>query len=300
MSENRSSLVYGETVVISDLIAANFSSESKLKPFYAEQYRICPGCSGIMRFVKKSSDDEDYTAHSILYRWSLVGDDIEETGDFSGHVASCLEKLHTDYGLSNPFEDGFINLNPDSLEHEIRLIDFMSTLSQKATGFPKQATRSFIENAECFPYLFVENNVPVGYCSITERFAYSKGDFWCFEPDDMDRIENLDEQLYPGEEGVPQEVGNQCIISDIYTFDNFRSRGNATKILNYVINECKMDTDNLLVSAPLSKFSKGIFSSASTNRIVCVHFQEGTGMAQGISYLSEEIPEGQIKENYLD
>ena len=195
MPSSQSSLLYNETTVISDLFRANVRNKSDVNPFYSEQFRICPGCSGVVRFIKESSHDDDYRAHSKLSsnKWPIDDDNFITTGDFSAHVISCLKKLLNEYGLSKPLEDGFSDLNPDSCDHEKILIDFMSELSHFATGFPKQATRSFIQSAECFPYLLVENDVPVGYCSVTERYAYSRGNHWFFEDDDVPRIENLDD-----------------------------------------------------------------------------------------------------------
>ena len=61
MPSIHSSLLYNETRVISDLFEVNLRQKDD-EGWFSEQFRICPGCSSVIRYVKEASDIEEFTS----------------------------------------------------------------------------------------------------------------------------------------------------------------------------------------------------------------------------------------------
>ena len=202
MPSSQSSLLYNETTVISDLFKANIRSKSDVNPFYSEQIRICPGCSSVIRYVKETSDLEEFTSDveflfdgfewvtdpadwrpisikrriaSIRMLHPLLPENIELTtiDDFNQHVSECCQGysvlLH---------EDGITEINDSDVKYTKRIPDLMYYLSKKENGYLWNVDGLWGEDSNIPVNTFVlfESNIPVAYCAVSEYYAFSKND----------------------------------------------------------------------------------------------------------------------------
>ena len=307
MYVNQSSLFYNETVVISDLFSANIRKKNQ-KAWFSEQFRICPGCTRIVRFVKASSDSLEFRADpkflfedfeyiikpqlfqseermrkeasiQILTSMFNDGEEIDTMEDFKNHVSSCLSSNQ------NPFqvEDGIWNVDDFAPKFEQRMINLMYFFSKKENNYHYDVSGLWGGNDYRFKWtpshLLVENGIPVGYCAVSHFFAFSKENSWLFseeEPDENNNILIPRQLMQISVEGYHHH-GEMCLIHDLYVFADFRKRGFARKILDSLldgdnVSVIEIDTDYLLLTDPVSSHSERVFSSFSTDKIVRVSF----------------------------
>jgi len=323
-----SSLLYNETTVISNFSEV-CSRQSIEEECFSEEFRICPGCCGIIRFVKEKSEVEifnpdidflfdefswikeknNWQPESLRRRDACIRmlhpnlpEKIEITSlkDFTEHVIGChqgfSEFLH---------EDGVEEINGENDVCSKRISNLMRYLSRKENDY--QWNNSGLWDIDSLvpvsTFVSFEDGIPVSYCAVSEYYAFSKNNDlggaypeWIVSqtPKNEEGEIMFGSMLQKSDSERYTDHGKQWVIHDLYTFPEYRNLGNATKILNYLRDERELGTDNLLVTAPLSTQSKGLIANFSTRNVVCLadgnsQWTDGELAMGGKSYPRNEL-----------
>lgn len=304
MPSIHSSLLYNKTIVISDLFDVNLRQRGD-EGWFSEQFRICPGCSSVIRYVKETSDLEEFTSDveflfdgfewvtdpadwrpisikrriaSIRMLHPLLPENIELTtiDDFNQHVSECCQGysvlLH---------EDGITEINDSDDKYTKRIPDLMYYLSKKENGYNWDSDGLWGDDSNIPVNTFVlfESNIPVAYCAVSEYYAFSKNDDiddghpeWIVSFKDRNEEGEIYFGVMYGRSISDRYIshGSKWVIHELYTFPEYRNQGFARRILNHLRDERGLDTENLLVTEPLSTQSKGLIARFSSRNVVCL------------------------------
>ena len=304
MPSSQSSLLYNETRVISDLFEVNLRQKDD-EGWISEQFRICPGCSSVIRYIKETSNLEEFTsdveflfdgfewvtdtaewmpdylkrrnASIRMLRPPLSGKiELTTIDDFNQHVSECYQDfsvfLH---------EDGITEINDSDNKYTKRIPDLMYYLSKKENGYHWNDDGLWGENSNIPVNTFVlfESNIPVAYCAVSEYYAFSKNDDiddgmpdWIVSFTDR----NEEGEIYFGvmfDRSISDRYishGSKWVIHELYTFPEYRNQGFAKRILNHLRDERGLDTENLLVTEPLTTEAEDLIARFSSRNVVCL------------------------------
>lgn len=324
MPSIHSSLLYNETRVISDLFEVNLRQKDD-EGWFSEQFRICPGCSSVIRYVKEASDIEEFTSDveflfdefdwvtdtknwepesysrrdaSIRMLHPLLPENIELTtiDDFNQHVSGCYQEfsvfLH---------EDGIIEINDSDKKYAKRIPDLMCYLSKKENGYHWN-TDGLWDDDSMIPvssFVLFESNIPVAYCAVSEYYAFSKNDDiddglpeWIvsYSPRNKEGQIYFESMLSKSISDRYISHGSKWVIHELYTFPEYRNQGFAGRILNYLRDERGLDTENLLITEPLSTQSKGLIARFSSRNVVCLAGEDSKSAAYELALSGTSHP----------
>lgn len=299
----RSYLLYNETKVIS-----NFSElcprQRPGKDWFSEEFRICPSCCGIIRFVYDKSESiipradvnflfdefnwinepsfspESWNRRnaSILMLHPNLPKKIEITSpnDFTDHVIKCHQDFSEFLHL-----DGLKGINDDDDAYCKRIPNLMYFLSKKENNYLWN-DGGLWDKESLIPVntiVLFESNIPIAYCAFSEYYAFSTNDEsnrnfpeWIVSVSPKNERGEIMFGIMLDKSISDRYIGHgkKLVIHDLYTFPDYRNQGKSSKILNHLRDELKLDTDNLLVTEPLTKQSKSLISKFSTRNVVCL------------------------------
>lgn len=203
---------------------------------FQEKFFICPNCMSSIN-LGRHKESEPFGYEKEFTFWGSL--DIKSEKEYLNHVKNC----------SSTLKIGINKIDENSTIKSFKIVEQLSKWCKKETGYDGlQVSSSDFKGGlnSVIAYIYKTEDGPVSFIAYRNKSI-------------------LDEK---------KEEIEIMFIWDLFTFQKFRKKGYATKLLHYSSKDLVINRNLLPVSGPVTKHSYELIKNFSTDKIL-IYSQKG-------------------------
>lgn len=196
-----------------------------------EKILFCPNCMKYTNLGRRQSEEPFRYEKEFTFHESTL--DVKSDDEYREHVMDCISPLNVGVNRIDKTSDSICFHMVESFSKWCRRETRYDSIQVFASDFNGK-------EEEVIAFIYKNEVGPISYLAYRQK-----------------QIFDLDEN-----------IKNLWFLWDLFTFNNFRNNGYASLLLEESIKELKINTNLLPISGPVTKKSRGLVESFSTDKIM--------------------------------